>query len=305
MNHALYWTRSASEDSDFMGTSSYGLNAPHLVQLHWLDAFPRKVVEFATARELDLETLEEDPQASRLPKIAIVKPSESGNVYYLSYRRAAPGRPLSDDDTRGVNIHVYDGAARDSGFTRFVRALSDGETFMDGPLRVRQLSHAVGSRVRVAVDWDGAGEALAAGPPPSAAGTIQSLSSGKCLDVARGSKDDGAPVIQYACHAGLNQRWRVVPRREDAFELVNAASGKCLQVRGGAAAAGAPVVQGACAGRDDQLWIPEASSSGRTLKSAASGLCLDLPRASADDGVQPALWKCLGGPNQQWRLDDR
>lgn len=42
MNHALYWTKSSSEGSDFMGTSASGLNAPHVIELRWLDAFREK-----------------------------------------------------------------------------------------------------------------------------------------------------------------------------------------------------------------------------------------------------------------------
>ncbi|HEX4048856.1 MAG TPA: RICIN domain-containing protein [Elusimicrobiota bacterium] len=301
LNHALFWTNSFSEGSDFMGTSNFGLNAPHLVQLHWLDAFPGKVVGVESARTLTLETLEADPRASALPKIAVVRPSGASNVYYLSYRKATRSGPLSAEYTGGVNIHVFNGADRDSGYTRFVRSLSDGETYADGPMTIRQLSHAPGDRVRIRIELNGRGRARAA-VPPAPDGAIQSISSGKCLDVSRGSKADGAAVIQYDCHAGLNQRWRVRPRGDDSYEIVNVNSGKCLRARGGEDAAGAPVVQWECTGQADQLWNSEAASTGQTLRGAGSGLCLDLPRASAANGVRPALWKCLGGPNQEWEL---
>lgn len=288
MNHALFWENSASEASDLMGTADFGLNAPHVVQLGWLDAFPGKVVELSSAQELTLETLEADPRASARPKIVVARPSSGGNAYYLSYR--------ADLYSGGVNVHVFNGRERDAGFTRLVRVLKDGETFSDGPLRVRQISHSPDA-ARLAVDWNGSGRELPAGGPPAAAGTIQSLSSSKCLDVARGSKADGAPVVQWTCHAGPNQQWRLKESGE-AYEIVNVNSGKCLEVRGGAGA-----VQQTCADRDEQRWTAESSASGKALKNLAGGLCLDLPHASADDGVSPTLWRCQGSPNQEWRLD--
>lgn len=33
--------------------------------------------------------------------------------------------------------------------------------------------------------------------------------SGKCLDVQAASLADTAPVVQYICHAGANQRFRL------------------------------------------------------------------------------------------------
>lgn len=36
---------------------------------------------------------------------------------------------------------------------------------------------------------------------------IESLNSGKCLDVNRASTADGASIIQYRCHAGTNQQF--------------------------------------------------------------------------------------------------
>ncbi len=266
-----------------MGTSDGRLSAPHLVQLKWLDAFHRQLVEVDPGSRSGVEA---DPKSTGLAKIALVRPSDSSNVYYLSYRRASRSNPLSAAYTGGVNIHIFNGGKRDSGFTRFIRSLSDGESYTDGPMTIRQLSHVPGDKVRIRIDLDGARQnrySPASGRAPG--GTIQSLSSGKCLDVARGSKADGAAVIQYDCHAGLNQQWRVRERGSDSYEIVNANSGKCLQVQGGAAAPGAPVVQWTCTGKDDQLWMAQTSSGGQALKGVASGLCLDLPHASAESST--------------------
>jgi hypothetical protein len=36
---------------------------------------------------------------------------------------------------------------------------------------------------------------------------LRTLHSGKCLDVFGASTIEGAPIIQFDCHEGLNQRW--------------------------------------------------------------------------------------------------
>jgi hypothetical protein len=56
--------------------------------------------------------------------------------------------------------------------------------------------------------------------------------SGKCLDVADISKDDGAQIHQWTCHKGPNQQWKVA-WQGDAFALVSVNSGKCVAIEGG------------------------------------------------------------------------
>src|SRR4051812_39429970 len=47
------------------------------------------------------------------------------------------------------------------------------------------------------------------GPLPPGRYSIQSVASGHCLDVAGGSKDDGARVVQSICNAGPTQTFDV------------------------------------------------------------------------------------------------
>ena len=55
--------------------------------------------------------------------------------------------------------------------------------------------------------------------------------SGKCLDVSSASTDDGAAIIQWQCHGGENQQWRV-EAVTGGYRLVARNSGKCLDVQG-------------------------------------------------------------------------
>ena len=304
LDHALRWTKTGAEESDIMGSASTGLNAPHVAQLNWLASFPGKQIEVTSATTLTLEPLEGAPAASSHPKIAIVRPASGANTYYLSYRKSTPSSALASQYLQGVNIHIFNGKRIGPPYTYFVGSLHDGEVYRDGPLVIRQLAHVPGEEVRLKVDLSGEGLAMAAGAPPAAPGTIQSVATGKCLDVSRGSLSDGAAVIQYDCHDGANQSWRVAPGAAGTVQLVNAKSGKCLAIQAGGARAGSLIEQATCAASDGQVWRLEPDGRDYAVRDAASRLCVDIPRGSQSSGVQVALWKCSGSANQRWRFSD-
>ncbi len=256
----------------------------------WLDRTPDKVVEFSGPAEIRLEALEADPLRSSLPKIAILHTGAEGRDVYLSFRAASAANPLPDDVLKGVNIHIFAKGRKKGGNTLFAASLADGEVYRDGSLSVTQLSHVPGESVTVRVGFS----AMA---PASSAGALQSAASNKCLDLAGGSKADGAAVIQYDCHQGPNQQW-TLETSGGQVRVVSRLSGKCL----GGGVAGAAITQAACAGAPDQSWSRTNAAGGFVLRNVASGLCLDLPGASAANGVHPANWACNGAANQTWRL---
>jgi len=66
---------------------------------------------------------------------------------------------------------------------------------------------------------------------------IKAVHSGKCLDVKWGSHDEGMNVIQYGCHDGDNQKWRLTGVGWDSlasvyytFMIQSVRSGKYLDV---------------------------------------------------------------------------
>jgi hypothetical protein len=301
MNHAVHWQSSDAEGSDFMGSGGAGLNAPHVVDMGWLQSYPGKVVELTAAAEVTLEALETDPRQSTLPKVAILHPAPGANTYYLSYRASSAANPLSDEFTRGLNIHIAGQARRTGGLTYFVTSLSDGAAYDDGPMIVRQLSHTGGDRVTFRVSFTGTGKAMPAGPPPAPPGTVQSVASGKCLDLPHGQADDGTPAIQYDCHGGLNQQWNIEAAGDAHYRIVSRMSGKCMGIDRQAAAAGGPIVPSRCDGSPGQLWTLESAGNGYTLRNVANRLCLDVPGGSLANGVKPIAWTCHGGLNQIWR----
>jgi uncharacterized protein (DUF1800 family) len=127
--------------------------------------------------------------------------------------------------------------------------------------------------------------------------------SGKCLDVSGVSMDDGAPVIQWTCNGGLNQRWTLQPAADGYYNVVAGHSGKMLDVTGVSTDDGARVIQWPSNSGQNQQWLPQAVGGGYyTLTVRHSGKALDISGVSTDDGAPAIQWTPNGGTNQQWLL---
>ncbi len=59
--------------------------------------------------------------------------------------------------------------------------------------------------------WGGSNEIFLVNPTSDGYVTINPTNSGKCLDVAGISKNNGAPVQQWSCWGGDNQKWTLAP----------------------------------------------------------------------------------------------
>ncbi|MET7425718.1 RICIN domain-containing protein [Dactylosporangium sp. NPDC005555] len=94
--------------------------------------------------------------------------------------------------------------------------------------------------------------------PQSVAGTpdvfaFVNTKDNRCLDVNGGSKDNGAQVLQWDCHGGPNQQWKL-QRDGDGFRFVSVNSGRCIGVDSGSPAPGAAARQWDCDGSPNQRW---------------------------------------------------
>jgi hypothetical protein len=93
-------------------------NAPHKVQMQWIDASREAVISnsgtYQIAR-LEDETDFVTPQVLKFPK------EDQNSTYYVSYRR-------TEKYANEVHIHHHKGVAA---YTYFDQSLSDGETFSD------------------------------------------------------------------------------------------------------------------------------------------------------------------------------
>jgi hypothetical protein len=83
---------------------------------------------------------------------------------------------------------------------------------------------------------------------------LKNNASGLCADVEGSSTADGAAVLQYACHGGTNQQWKVVSHPKGDSALINVRSGKCLAPRDLSLDSDAPLVQVSCGLSASQAW---------------------------------------------------
>jgi hypothetical protein len=129
--------------------------------------------------------------------------------------------------------------------------------------------------------------------------------SNKCLDVNGAGYGDGTNVIQWTCHGGANQQWRLEPVQTvgNYYRILAHHSGKALDVSGISTATGANVHQWEWWMGDNQLWelIPQGGGY-YLVKAKHSGKCLDVSGVSTADGANVYQWDCHGGGNQLWRI---
>jgi hypothetical protein len=115
--------------------------------------------------------------------------------------------------------------------------------------------------------------------------------SGKCLDINGGHKENGAPAIQWDCHGGDNQKFRMVWNDDDTVTLYAKHSGKVLDVTGHANVNGAKIIQWDYHGGNNQKWSLQHTDSGHFLVRAKnSGKCLDVPNGNKNSGNHIQQW---------------
>ena len=80
-------------------------------------------------------------------------------------------------------------------------------------------------------------------------GTVRSQ-NGKCLDVAGGSKDNGAAIQLYTCNGSAAQKFVL----SAAGDLVNPQADKCVDIEGWNPKNGAVLQLWECGGTANQKW---------------------------------------------------
>ncbi|MFE6051488.1 RICIN domain-containing protein [Kitasatospora sp. NPDC056446] len=145
-------------------------------------------------------------------------------------------------------------------------------------------------------------------PAPSAsayqAGVYQIVNAAtdKCLEVADWRTDNGAPVRQWTCTGGDNQKWTNGP----GLTIVNVHSGRCLEIPGFSTTWGTQADQWTCNGGSNQDWLFDGDGHHaytHSYRNANSGLQLDLYGANPADGTAVVQWGWNSGGNQHWRYD--
>ncbi|MFJ5989981.1 RICIN domain-containing protein [Lentzea sp. NPDC092896] len=121
--------------------------------------------------------------------------------------------------------------------------------------------------------------------------------SGKCALVRGGA--DNTSVVQNQCLDFADQKWILVSKGGDLYQIRNLNSGKCLLVRG--ADNNAPVVQNQCLDFADQYWyFPSypGDPNWSHVKNLNSGKCL-VVRGNSDNAPL-VQFDCAQFADQAW-----
>lgn len=129
---------------------------------------------------------------------------------------------------------------------------------------------------------------------------IVAAHSGKCLTVADGSRAMGTRLVQFDCHSGDNQRFRVV-RRSGGYVIVANHSGQVLDVENGSSAPHAEIQQYTAHGMPNQLWnLVPAGDGSFVIVSSATRLVVDVENASLANGARIQQYLSNPGPYQRF-----
>jgi len=133
---------------------------------------------------------------------------------------------------------------------------------------------------------------------------LESVGSGKVLDVDGYSTADGTRIQQWTDQNTANQQWRLKPAGGGYYELVNRNSGKVLGITGNSTAKSATAEQQTDSSATSQEWrIDEAGGSGAvTLTSRRSAQVLSVAGGSTAAGAAVVQAPGTGGAGQRWKL---
>lgn len=124
------------------------------------------------------------------------------------------------------------------------------------------------------------------------------------LDIASGSKNNGANVQLYLSNGSTAQSFTVSHDAQGYVTFTNVNSGKALDVSGGKVANYSNVQQYNSNGTKSQKWIVKKSSSGYTIISALdSNYVLDLSGGKVINSRNIQLYQSNGSTAQQWTFE--
>ncbi|MBL1087271.1 RICIN domain-containing protein [Streptomyces actinomycinicus] len=124
------------------------------------------------------------------------------------------------------------------------------------------------------------------------------MNSGKCLEVADWSQNNGAAVRQWTCgNFQANQVWYEEVNIDGTIQIVNQNSGKCLEIADWSQADGAIARQWTCTGGDNQKWVAEWYNTGKVYVNANSSRVLEIADWSKANGAIARQWAPGWQPN--------
>lgn len=134
--------------------------------------------------------------------------------------------------------------------------------------------------------------------------------SDKFLDVAGGSRDNAAMVVNADRSGRDSQAWTLVAAKgvEGAYQVVNKASGRCLDIPGSSQQPGMVVQQYDCntsRSQKNQLWwLNQQGEMTFFLVGVNAGLQLEVKDHSRANGAQIVQSWTQTGHLQKWKLEE-
>jgi hypothetical protein len=132
---------------------------------------------------------------------------------------------------------------------------------------------------------------------------IESVSSGKCVDVPGASTETGVQLHQWTCHGKENQQWQVKSLGGGEHQILSVGSGLCADLKGGSGADGAAIQQFSCRGNDNQKWrITSVGGGAVRVQSVKSGKCWGVAGSGSANGVLIEQVGCSSDQTQRFKF---
>ncbi len=223
---------------------------------------------------------------------------------------AADGTNVMQWEYWGGNMQKYKIAKNADGSISFLTGASGCSSALD----VYGMSTEDGGNVCEWSYWGGSGQSwVLESALESAAVTegeyyIKNVNSGKYLDVANSSADNGANIQQWEFNGCAAQTFKIQSAGNGYYALLTGASGytKSVDVLNGSTDNGANIDQWEYWGGDMQLFkiVQNADGSYSFLSKVSGGIqALEVYAFGTDNGVNVDQWEYWGGATQSWVLE--
>ena len=138
---------------------------------------------------------------------------------------------------------------------------------------------------------------------------IRARHSGRVMEVAGGSIEAGANVVQYDYNGTDGQKWTAHHDGDGYWKFLNLRSGKALEVLNYSADAGASLIQWNDTGGANQRWrvVPNGAVYSKVFNKHSRNMVIDVdggPGAVGNNANISQYFDILGGTNQDWTFED-
>jgi hypothetical protein len=208
MNHASTPSNAYGDTSDIMGYAGVGLrqlNAPHQEQMGWRSS--RQIVTLTAGGTYDIAPLELSETQALAPQVLKIAKPDTGEYYYLSYRRPLGFDGILNSTYFRLNVHQYAGGTARS----FLLGQYDpGQSFVDevNGITVAAISQTADYlTVQVQLGTTGC---VRAAPVVTLSPADQSGSAGETRNYALGisNRDSSAcPASAFALSSSIPDGW--------------------------------------------------------------------------------------------------